>query len=367
MKIHSKKSTIDPLIQIEFDDRNDVFSFGKGNDLLDLIDIRFLQSPTASLCLSKASKAIYGKGFEENPIVNKDGQTLNQILKIASKEFEKYGNAFIHVGYNGDFQFNSLKVIPFNHIRVGKADDLGYSGKFVKYDWSAAKVNSDDFIYIDKFNPIEKVVETQIKAAEGIKSYKGQIIHLQKEYGNVYSVPKIYPSLHDTELEYNSSVFRANGASKGFLSTKLLVTSKLDADGRKDLKKTVDGLQGASNSNSVIVMELDEFADGVKDKFSLEDLVSSYNDDLFQYSDKQSEKNICKSMNVPIQLVTVDDNSLFGSSGEIIRAARQHLWEQQEEERQLFEETFTRIMKNFENPIEQDLVIKNPYQNDADA
>lgn len=347
MKLHGT-GTKNEIINITFDDRKDIFSFGEGNELINLIDLRFLLSPTASLCLSKSSKAIYGKGFNLNLIVNDEGQTLNQVLKIASKEFEKYGNTFIHVGYNADLNVKSIKVIPFSYIRVGKADDEGYSGKFIKYDWSKDKINTKDYIKIDKFNTKKNVIESQINEAGGIKNYKGQVIHLQRDYGLVYSIPKIYSAIKDAELEHNSSVFRSNGGENGFLGAKIMITPKLDDSGRRDLKQTLNGLKGSHNSNGVFIMELDNITDNIKEKFSLEDLSNGYNDKLFEYSDKQSEKNISKAMTVPIQLVKTDDNSLFSGGSEILKQASDHLWEQREEERQLFEETFNILLQRFE-------------------
>ena len=83
---------------------------------------------------------------------------------------------------------------------------------------------------------------------------------------------------------------------------------------------------------------------------------------IFEYSDKQAEKEICKAFNVPLMLVSQTDNSLFGSSGEMLKEAKIQLWEIKEEERQLIENTFSKLMNLFasDKKVNEKLIIENP-------
>ena len=68
-------------------------------------------------------------------------------------------------------------------------------------------------------------------------------------------------------------------------------------------------------------------------------------------------------------LVSQTDNSLFGSSGEMLQEAKIQLWESRIEERDQFEEVFSDLMKGFQEDkkIEESLIIKNPYIDEDDV
>ena len=85
-----------------------------------------------------------------------------------------------------------------------------------------------------------------------------------------------------------------------------------------------------------------------------------YNDKLFEYSDKQAEKNICKSFSVPLVLVDTTDSGSFGDSGGKLKEAKKQLFESREEDRNQLEEVFASTMKGFAEPI-NDLKVIDPY------
>jgi hypothetical protein len=163
-------------------------------------------------------------------------------------------------------------------------------------------------------------------------------------------------------LEANSQTFRSKGAQKGFLNTKLMTVQPFNDDSqRNEFRKDLNSLRGAENSSEVLLLEANQMTDDLSKAIQLQDLSGTYNDELFEYSDKQAEHNICKAFIVPVMLVSQSDSSFFGNSGESLKEAKMQLWESREEDRDQIEEVFHELMINFSTPIEGVLRIINPY------
>jgi hypothetical protein len=52
----------------------------------------------------------------------------------------------------------------------------------------AKKIDKKDFKIIDKYNPNTKVIDAQVVAAGGWSKYKGQILHLNSDFSELYSL-----------------------------------------------------------------------------------------------------------------------------------------------------------------------------------
>lgn len=355
------------ILDVKPDKRNEVFNWGIDNAFPSLVKAVIGMSVTASACVDKVGKAIYGGSFGEvgNVIINAQNQSLNELLRVAAREYTEQSNLFIAVSFNLNYEVTSISVVPSTHVRLGKADDYGYSGKYVVYDnWDklkGLKIVKNGFDLYDKYSPNVEILKGQIEKAGDIRKYNGQIWHIKKDTAYVYSLPQINPVLKEALLEGNSQEFRSRGASHGFLNTKLLILNPFtDEKARRDFIGTLNAARGSSNSGGVVAYETEQAHEDVSKQIFLDDLSSNYNDKLFEYSDKQAEKNICKAYMVPLMLVNPSDNSLFGNSGEFLKEAKKQLFESREEERDQLEEVFSSLMKRFVKPV-QDLKIINPY------
>ena len=367
MKLHYNQVS-NTILNVKKDKRNECFNFGKDNAFPSLIEALINISVTSKTCIDRVAKAIYGASFGElgKVVVNSKGQTLNEVLRIAAREYAKHNNVFIQVSYDGNFDFKAIVVVPVTHVRVGKDDDKGYSGKFLIYNnWDkskGSKVMSSGFMIVDRFNPKQNVIEKQIEAAKGIEQYNGQIIHIKKDEAFVYSLSDLNPVLSEALLEGNSQTFRSRGSEKGFLNTKLLTTQPFASDeDRRDFRKELNGVRGADNSSEVVLLEATQQTDDLSKQLKIDDLSSPYNDKLFEYSDTQAEKNICKAFSVPLVLVDTTDSGSFGDSGGKLKEAKIQLFESREEDRDQLEEVFVMIMKKFQKPV-QGLKIINPFE-----
>lgn len=386
MKLHYNQIS-GSLLDVKPDKRTEVFNFGVDNAFPSLVEALISMSVTSKTCVDRVAKAIYGASFGEsgNVIVNSKEQSLNEVLRIAAREYSKHNNCYLQIGYDANLDIKSIVVIPVTDVRIGKADDKGYSGKFIVYDnWDKSKgkkIQSSDFTVIDRYNPDKKVIDGQIRKSAGdagkdakiediITDYEGQILHIKKDSLYKYSLTDLFPAMSEALLESNSQTFRSKGASKGFLGVKLLVTPpSKDEDERKEFKKEINGVRGAENSNEVLWLEASQHSDDITKQILINDLTGSYDDKLFEYSDKQAEKDICKAFAVNIILIDPTDSGSLGDSGGKLEEAKNQLWESREEDRDQMEEVFSKLMKAFqeEGRIEENLTIKNPYIDEDEA
>lgn len=387
MKIHFKEVS-DSILDIKFDKRKECFNWGADNAQPSLIETLFRISVTAKTCIDKVGKAIYGKSFGElgKVVVNSKGQTLNEVLRIASRWYARHNNCFLQIAYDGNYEIKSINVLPVTDVRIGKADDKGYSGKFLVYNnWDKSKgknIKSDGFTVCDKFNPDVKIVAKQVvKVAKknkidvtedlegALAVYNGQIVHLKKDDSFIYSPSDLEPVKAEALFESNATIFRSEGAEDGFINTKLMTTAPFKGDNeRKDFKKNIDNLRGVKKANKVLLLETSVPSEDVSKQVNLQDLTSVHNDKLFEYSEKQAEKNISKVLAVPKILFDTEDSGSFGDSGGKLLEAKIQLWNEKEEERIQVEELFGLIMRNFgeKKRIEEGLKIINPYEVNED-
>lgn len=366
MKLHFNELQ-GTILDIKKDPRNECFNFGIDNAYPSLIKALVNISVTSKTCVDRVAKAIYGASFGEigDVVVNGKGQALNEVLRIASREYAEQNNCYLQVGYDGNFGFKSINVIPVSHVRLGKDDDKGYSGKYIIYNnWDKQrikKIMKDEFVFVHRFNKDKEIAKKQAEN-DGVEEYYGQLIHIKKDSAFVYSLSDLNPVLNEAYLEHNSQIFRSKGALKGFLNTKLMTVQPFsDNKERRDFKKELNGVRGSENSSEVVLLEAAQQVDDLSKQVQIDDLSSPYNDKLFEYSDAQSEKNICKAFSVPLVLVNPSDSSLFSNSGEMLREAKKQLYESREEDRNQLEETFKFIMERFTKPV-KDLEIINPYE-----
>ena len=351
---------VDNRLNIKFSKVDGIFNFGDDNAYPHLIKSLIGSSVTAKACSDINSKYIFGKGFNfdgKTAFVNKNGLTVNQLLRIASKEFSEQNNLFFHVNWNADYHITSVTLIPTTDPRIGKADSLGYSGKFVVYDnWDKTKgknIQKKDFSIIDRFNPNPAVINKQVEAAGGWKKYKGQILHVNSDFSELYSLSDGDCVINDMLSEYLAGVYKNAGLRKGYFGTRIFVTKALDGyEERRNLEEMLKSLAGVEESQAIVHLEADKTTEDLKSQFVIEDISSNIDDKKFQATEASSAENIMVAFGVPKILINLNsDNSIFGNSGELLKSAKMLHWEQKEEERQIIAEAFERIFKHWHEPI----------------
>ena len=90
-------------------------------------------SESGTTCLNRYVQFIQGNGFLDESlaslIVNRHGDTLDDILQSISEDLGNWGGYALHVNYNVIGEIIEINHIPFENCRLGEEDDNGYSSK----------------------------------------------------------------------------------------------------------------------------------------------------------------------------------------------------------------------------------------------
>ncbi|MDI9257290.1 phage portal family protein [Flavobacterium sedimenticola] len=355
---------VDNRLSIKYDQVNGIHNWGDDNCYPQLISTLINSSVTAKQCVDINSKYIYGKGFnftqnivdKNSLIINKKGLNINQLLRICSREFSKINNLFLHINYNALYEVISVDLVNSETVRIGKIDSTGYNGKYVVYNnWDkkkTKKIDKNDFIVIDRFNPNPAIIEKQVEAAGGWNKYKGQILHITADFNELYSLSDLDCVLYDANSEFEASKFKNTGLRKGFFGMKFVHTKPFDdEDEAKEFEELIQASMGAENSTSVILVESKLTSDILKDEIYIQDIDSNIDDKKFQSTEESTARNIRKAFGVPSILIEDSDHSIFGQSGALLKEAKLTHWENKEEERNIVSDAFQLVFKNFHKPI----------------
>ena len=101
----------------------------------------------------------------------------------------------------------------------------------------------------------------------------------------------------------------------------------------------------------------------LKNQILVSDLTGNPDDKVLAYTDAQAEAQICKTMGVPVSMISSKDNGIFGQSGELLKSMKIELYEQQEYSRMLIEESINMLLSRFQTKIEPQYII-DPFNTD---
>lgn len=325
-----------------FDKRKGIFNFGEDNNYPNEVKSIIDNSVSASACVALLNKFIKGKGVESDFFVNKDNDSVNDVISKISNDISYFNGFALHIGYNELGLISSIKHIPFGWVRWGKDDVNGYKSKLkLSKNWHDKKEPVSEF---DVYNPNN--VLSQISKV-GIDDFKGQIFYSDLESG-IYPMSLVHPAIKDADSEFKSSRFKNNLLSKGFLNNLIVVTKKFESQRQKDAFQSnfksqlgVDG-QGVFNH-----IEADLNSDELDKEIFFKEVNTNVNDKLFEYTDRKASENVIKAFGVPPALIdTSNSTGIFGNSGELIKQMRIFLQEKTEHYRMYIDRVFSDFYKN---------------------
>lgn len=251
-----------------------------GNDnlypqrMLDLI----LNSPTGGVCVERYQQFIEGNGYNDTDfseyIVNRSGETVDDIHRLIAHDMAYYHGFALHVNYNMKCEIVELQFVPFQNCRLEEENDEGQVLLIsVHPDWSGRKTRKGKKVSVDlnsvskvhTFNPKKDVVMAQIIEAGGIEHYKGQIFWFSMDGKNEYPRPiydKVVTNLSTDEALDN---VKYRNARNNFLLAGMLCRKKgsqlgIDENGNpivsesndRDFARSLDAFQGDMNCCTIM-------------------------------------------------------------------------------------------------------------------
>lgn len=226
-----------------------IIPYDKDNLYPNKIKTIALRSGTTKGAISKLSEFISGEGFTQmGTIVNRENQTLWDILRFISYQKSMFGGYALHFNYNLLGQIVEINPINFEFVRWAKTLD-----KFiVNPDWYRKNRRKEEIEYLP-FNPDNVVNE--IKQV-GIENYNGQLYYWIPNISDYYNVTDWDSVLDDAQFEaeaklYSLSSIQNDYSLSGIISYPKNITNKEEID---DIKDNLSQDKGAAQAGGIRVV-----------------------------------------------------------------------------------------------------------------
>lgn len=243
-------------------------------------------SSTGTTCLNRYCDFIEGNGIKSQAfadfIINQRNETLDSIVRLVSRDLGQFGGFALHVNYDIFCRPCSIEHVPFENCRLEETDDAGNVSHICLHpDWTGQttrhgkklQVNDKNVVRINVFNPDKETVAKEILEAGGLDQYKGQILYFSADGYMIYPRPIYDSTLTDISTDEGLSNVINRNARNNFLPAGIVVTYKSKTDTSDNPEATHDGkiddsdsetfisnladLQGDTNSNKMLVVEID--------------------------------------------------------------------------------------------------------------
>lgn len=336
-------------------------TYGDTNDFPQTVSEIVQASKTGNACLSIYNDFVYGHGFRDPGIyklrVNKEGEKLDKILRMVCKDFTLWHGFAIHVNYNMNFRVSSIHHIPFESLRLAKADDDGFIGRTAYHpDWghrdkTRSRWSPSDIEWFHLFNPDPEVILNQVEGAGGWDNYNGQILYFSgdSEGSPSYPVPLFIAEMTDMRTEEALANVAGRNACSNFLSAGILVDIKDETQDQSQVNETqkeLNKFQGDENTSQLWYIQCkskDEVPQFIR--FSGENY-----DKAFEVTQRVIPENIGQAFKQPPILRAVDVGANFGA--DLMTNAYKYYNSITVRERQQLEETFVSIFEYWWAPLE---------------
>lgn len=332
--------------------------------VLDIINA----SGTGTLCTDLMAKFIYGNGFKDKTlgklVVNKKGETANQLLRKLSKSIANFYGFNIHLNYSifPTVGVSELNFSDFRDARFTSEDNKEHPNQLALYDdWQKTKggIKKDKINFIHLYNP-KKVVE-EVNASKGgtiqekLANYKGQILY----WSNVGIQYPLAPSdsiLEDIITDSKSKNFKNRNISTNFMASHILEVDEFEDDESKNtFVKNLTNFQGDDEASQIFLLE--KAAGQSESGFNLTKVDIQDVDKLYEYTETSVQRNIIRNYLIPSVLLDESTASLGAASGAARLAAYAEYNENTSEYRDVLSETFATLLKGFNGTNFEDFTI----------
>ncbi|WP_027378184.1 hypothetical protein [Chryseobacterium daeguense] len=320
-------------------------------------------SPTGKRSSNMMAKFIFGKGVAENKdlIVNRKGQTLNNVARIAASCISKQYGAFFYTSWTVDLDADlnelkpilkptDLKVLDYVPMAKSKSDDDGFPGKFyqLKQDSKGKFQRVDEKTkWFYPYNNDPKVIIQQMKKdceLKGIKepttqdlltNYRGQVFYLNLTPEYHYALPPWDVAYDDMDTEYRISRYNNTQARKGWLGKTVVKMFGGDEEEDQENDAVLKENLGSENSADVLTIRVPAgVSDDINKVFAVDQLKAQFDDKLFESTKKTLKQNISGNFNnIPESMVYASETALFAPNSDTFTEMKKFYWEQNEDER----------------------------------
>jgi hypothetical protein len=208
------------------------------------------RSGTTMSAIETLSAFISGEGFlNMDTVVNREGQTLWDILRHISDSRSMFKGYAIHFNYNLLGQICEINPINFEFVRWAK--DLKHY--IVNPDWWRRNRRNEEVTYCP-FNP--STVAAEIAQVGSIDKYNGQLYYWIPNVKDWYGLCAWDAVLDDAQFEAECKLYSLSSIQNDYSLSGIIAYPKgiTDAGEIDDIKKDIKGDQGSANAGGIRVV-----------------------------------------------------------------------------------------------------------------
>jgi hypothetical protein len=208
------------------------------------------RSGTTMSAIGTQSAFISGEGCNGMDIVvNRDGQTLWDILRFVSVQKSMFKGFALHFNYNIFGTITEINPVAFEFVRWSKNLDA----LIVNPDWPRMTRRNEEVEY-KPFNPDSVLAE--IEQCGGIETYTGQLFYWIPNAKDYYTTTHWDSVLDDAQFEAEAKLYSLSNIQNDYSLSGLITYPKpLESDQEiKDVKEDMQNDKGASNAGGIRVI-----------------------------------------------------------------------------------------------------------------
>ena len=300
-------------ISTERDTTYNITNYGNNNLYPQMIEQIMLLSSTTKSAVNLMANFIRGDGFERGDFeINDLGQTANDLLYSISNDQALYNGYALHLNSNGLGSVKTVEHIPFEFVRLGLADQKGRIRDVrVSNNWEN---NNDAMLPRPETNATRYLLfNDKRNGEEAMTTGRGMVFYSTPKM-NEYPLSTIDAIIETCQSDNEMQKFELGNITNGFLSMSIFkYPSSGDSEEQEEaIRAKLNGLKGAANSNSIIVVGVDDDSENTSNL--IEQVPANNNDSLFTNTLSSVRKRIVTNFAVPSGLMgLLPEGSIFSA------------------------------------------------------
>jgi len=324
--------------------QDNITYYGVTNLYPQLMGELYKRSPLTKQAVSILSEFMAGEGWTGNgdAVVNRYGQTFNDILRLCTEDLSIFNGLSMHFNFNGIGKIIEIQHTPFEFVRLGVKNKAGVT------DYCKVSTNwENDSTKYKNYEGIESVTfplyNPKLAIDQALRGGQGQVLYWTPR---MFTYPLAsFDAIRDAvQTDAEIQAFMLANIQNGFLSSTVFkYPGGFDSDEeRRRVQDKIEELKGSYNANSIILAETPEDFTGS----IIENVPANNNDRLFDATGTKIVNTILQNFSVPGPLLAVNpQGSVF--TQEQIRDSYVYLNARLKNRRKMIERIFQPIAKAF--------------------
>lgn len=278
----------------------------------DRLDLAYLNSTTATMCLLKFLEYCVPEGLLDK---------YQDLWKKISNDYIRYGYFLLNVRYTIDGTVDTKDPFEYRSPRdyaVKNKDDNGNASMFLNL--RTAK-------QIPAFNNDPMVVKSQwANLKKGYQDFTGQI-YMYNDSAQPYRITPMYSALNWMRIESEAGTYVTKACDNAMFGNNLFVMKKSSDATAKELeiiqtvKETLTSAKSVEETAQNLVLEWEGDIADVPNLINKISISNEVNVELFNTTDDKAINKICLACYGFPKILVMDNDGLFGNSGEAITIA----------------------------------------------